>query len=59
LEVRLEENRPLGRPRSRREEKIKTDIQAEGWGVMDWIDRTQDRDRWRVLVKAVMKLRIP
>jgi len=23
LEVRLEENRPLGRPRSRREEKIK------------------------------------
>jgi len=55
----FEENRQLGRPRSRREEKIKTDIQAVGWGVMDWIDRTPDRDWCRVLVKAVMKLRVP
>jgi hypothetical protein len=26
---------------------------------MDWIDWTQDRDRWRALVKAVMNLRAP
>ena len=26
-----------------------------GWG-MDWIDVAQDRDRWRTLVNAVMKL---
>jgi hypothetical protein len=26
------------------------------WG-MDWIDLAQDRDRWRALVIAVMKLR--
>ena len=30
----------------------------EKWfGSMDWIDLTQDRDRWRVLVNAVVNLR--
>jgi hypothetical protein len=28
------------------------------WG-MDWIELVQDRDRRRVLVNAVMKLRVP
>jgi hypothetical protein len=26
---------------------------------MDWIGLTQDRDRWRTIVSAVMKLRVP
>ena len=30
------------------------------WEVcVDWIDMAQDRGRWRVLVNAVMKLRVP
>jgi hypothetical protein len=28
------------------------------WGGMDWIHLAQDRDRWRALVKKVMKLRV-
>ena len=30
-----------------------------GWGVMDWIDLAQDRDRWRELVNAEMNLLVP
>ena len=30
-----------------------------GCGGMDWIDLAQDRDRWRAVVNAVMKLQFP
>jgi hypothetical protein len=54
-----EGRRPLGRPRRRWEDTIKTDLREVGCGCVDWIGLSQDRDRWRALVSAVMNLRVP
>ena len=34
------------------------DFQEVRFGGMDYIEPAQDRDRWRVPVKAVMNLRV-
>jgi len=56
-----EEERPLGRPMRRWEDNIQIDIQEVGCGGggIDWFDLGQDRDRWRVLVNAVLNRRFP
>ena len=54
-----EGKRPLGRPRRRWEETIKMDRQEVACGGVDWIELAQERYRWRVLVTAVMNLRVP
>jgi hypothetical protein len=52
-----EGKRPLGRPRRMREDDIRMDLREIGLGVVDWIRLSQDRDRWRAVVSAVMNLR--
>ena len=54
-----EGRRPLGRPRCRWVDNIRTDLQEVGCGYMDWTGLAQDRDRWRRLVSEVMNLRVP
>ena len=53
-----EGKRPLGRPRRRWEDNIKMDLQKVGGGVGDWMELTEDRDRWRALVNTVMNFRV-
>jgi hypothetical protein len=54
-----EGRRPLGRPRHRWEDNIRMDLWEVSCGCVDWMDLAQDRDRWHVLVSAVMNLWVP
>ena len=54
-----EGRRQLGRRRRGSEDNIKLDFREVGWGSADWMDLAKNRDRWRVLVYAVMNLRVP
>jgi hypothetical protein len=53
-----EGKRPLGRPRPRWDDGIRMDLREIGLGAVDWIRLSQDRARWRVVVSAVMNLRV-
>jgi hypothetical protein len=56
-----EGKRPLGRPRRRWVDNIKTDLREIRCDGMDWIYLAQDRNQWGggALGNAVMKLRVP
>jgi hypothetical protein len=54
-----EGRRPLGRPRRKWVDNIRTDLQEVGSAYMVWIGLAQFRDRWRTLVSAVKILRVP
>jgi hypothetical protein len=47
------------RERGHLEDDIKMDLQEVGCGSIDWIELAQNRESWRVLVNAVMNLRVP
>jgi hypothetical protein len=54
-----EEKIPVGSIRRRWVDNIKMDLVEAGWGDVDWIGLTEDRDGWRALVNAVMNFRVP
>jgi hypothetical protein len=49
-----EGKRPLGRPRRRWEDNNRIYLAEIGRGRMDWIQLTQDRYQWRVLVNTAI-----
>ena len=55
---RPEGRTPIGRPKHRREDNIKIDLQEVGWGGTDWIAPAEDKDSCWVLVNSVMNLRV-
>ena len=55
---RPEGKRPLGRPRHRWGIILK-DLRDVGCDDTYWIVLAQDRDQWRVYVRAVMELQTP
>jgi hypothetical protein len=47
------------KPRHRWEYGIRMDLTQTGWGGgVEWIHLAQDRDRWQVVLNAVMKPRV-
>jgi hypothetical protein len=56
---RPEGKRPLGRPRHRGKDNIKTDPREMGINAANWIQPAQDEVQWRALVNMVMNLQVP
>ena len=57
--VRKLREKSLVRPRRRWDNNIKMDFHEVKWGVINWTDLAKDRNRWRMLLNAVMNLRVP
>ena len=53
-----EGKKPIGRPRRRWEDNIKTDLQEVECGFVDFIYLVQERGRWQAFVNAAMNLRV-
>jgi hypothetical protein len=56
LAGKLEGKRLMGRPRRMWVMNIKMNLREIGWDGVDWIDMTQDRDKWRALVNTILNL---
>jgi len=53
-----EGNRSHRRPRRRWKNNIKIDLLEVRCKDTDWIELAQDRDKWRVLLNALMNIRV-
>jgi hypothetical protein len=56
---KTEGNRELVKPRRSWENNIKIDLKEVGYRNMDWIDVSEDRDRWWAPLNVVMNIRVP
>jgi hypothetical protein len=59
LTGRPEGKRPLGRPRHKRKDDIKTNLREIGIDEANWIQLARDRVQWWAFVNTVMNLRVP
>jgi len=50
---------PLGRPRLRWEDNIKTDLKEIGYESLDWIRLAEDKNQWWDLVNTVINIWVP
>jgi hypothetical protein len=57
--VKPKGKRLLGRSRRRWLNNIEMDLGGIEWSGVDWIGLAQNRDKWRALVNALMKLKVP
>ena len=51
--------RSLRMPKRRWEDNIRMDLKVIDINIRNWVDSAQDRNYWRVLVKAVLNFRVP
>ena len=49
----------LGSSRRRWEDNIRMELEEKCINAGNWVDLAQDRDYWRALVNAALKLRVP
>jgi hypothetical protein len=50
---------PFGRPRHKWEDNSEVDREEGVWQDVDWTGQTQDRDKWRTVLNAVINLGVP
>ena len=50
--------RPLGRPTHRWEDNIRMDLKEICINTRNWVDSSQDRDYWRIIVNSALNLRV-
>jgi hypothetical protein len=56
---KLEQKRPLGRPRRRWDDNIRMDLGETVWEDVDWFHLVQDRKKWLASVNTVTNFRVP
>jgi hypothetical protein len=49
-----EGKKPLGRPRRKREDNIRTNLRKIRWECVNWINLARNRDQWLAPVNTVM-----